>query len=431
MTDEDSSHHDSAYRLPGAYSIFEEVKVPLADPPYYRDDSSDSGGDSDSSYPDPFSPEGPVIRRPSLHSEVEVSTELVPYVGYGLRVPPGPMHTGLIPLYNAYGTLGYLDPATGYWYYANTSHGYACTPLGEDDNYICGKSPYDGDHQHPTPLACVFLDLRYRIVLRAFAVGRRSGLTVSELNNFAIFAYRRIFKETYSFRPFKKVPEFIHGCCRTGFIFPADRALYHKSEWPDGMMRHPIVLGRGLMEFITHVECVHFGQIDRFHDHFFGGEVRLWCPEIRGTRFPDRYRQYTAQTSQGNYSSWLLLSHWHVVLSHVLCLQWQMRCWHSLPVWSSSNTSVQKLVGMGIVNLHILGQRCSGCPRSLCLVKCLLVFGGRLPMFWNRDYVVPSLRTGLPEGGQCVSIIIFPYMTGYSSFMFYSVLTKARASWCC
>jgi len=282
----------------GVRSLFEQLKSPQKDPPFYEEESSDSGEESDSCYPDPLSVPGPELSR-SSQVGFNISSEMVPYTSYGLRVPPGPFFTGLFPLYNACGTLGYLDPSSGFWYYASADNGYVCTPLGVRDSYVCGLPPASCGHCHSVPNAQVFLDLRYRVVLRAFAAGRRSGLTRSELNNFAIFAYRRIFKSSSSFRPFKRVPEFLHGCSRTGFIFPGDRALYHPSAWPDGLMHHPIPVGIALIEFITQIECVHFGYLDRVAPHVFGHEVRLWCPYLASVAFPERHVPYAASSAKG------------------------------------------------------------------------------------------------------------------------------------
>lgn len=228
---------------------------------------------------------------------------VAPFDGYGLRVPPGPCFTGLMPLYNLCGVPGYLDLGTGYWYCVSNKGKYICTPLESTEPSTCDVGPDGGYHNHAASSVDVFLELRYYLVLRAFAAGYRCRLSVDELNTFAEFAHEHVYQGIIPFTPFPSVPEFIDGCSYTGHVFLCDRSLYPPSEQSEGLMYYPIPLCLSLFEFISYVECIHFGLIERLAPHLLFHKIPLWCPSVKGTPFPNRRVAYTAQFASGKLSS--------------------------------------------------------------------------------------------------------------------------------
>ena len=145
----------------------------------------------------------------------------------------------------------------------------------------------------------VFLELRYYLVLRAFAVGLRSHLTLEELNTLASLAHQRIYQGLLPFIPFPSVPDFIDVCSYTGYVFPCDRGILPKLEGSDGLMQYPIHLSLALFEFVSYVESVHYRIIERLAPQLFLNDIPLWCPSVHDTGFPDRRIAYTCRFAYG------------------------------------------------------------------------------------------------------------------------------------
>lgn len=231
----------------------------------------------------------------SLESEdVDIESIYQP-ASYALRNVRrwSPVYYGYVPLYDINGGLGLLDPSTRHYYRMSRrgveticAYDLIVVPGGP---FRCGATLGNPSHGHLGVPLKFLLELRFWVVLRAYAVARRVVPELGDLNAYAYFTRERLFGNSDIFMPFTEVPPSLVECANTGFVFPTDRYLFSVDDRHHGMITGSMELSPALIKFTSHVESVHFHPLASA----FTDRVSYDCSTVIGRSFPPWYATYS------------------------------------------------------------------------------------------------------------------------------------------